>query len=70
MVADYDKTECLETSHYDAIHQNDIDHIRSYQISSLRTYKLYKISIALISISNHLGVFSKPITIRTMEACK
>lgn len=70
MVADYDKTKCLETLHYDVIHQKGIENIKSYQISSLRTYKLYNISIALISTSNHLGAFSKPIIKRTMEACK
>jgi hypothetical protein len=40
------------------------------ELFGLKPYHKYKISIALISISNRVGAFSSPITVRTMEACE
>lgn len=41
--------------------------LSQYEISNLKSYRLYNASISLMS-RTHLGVPSTPITVRTMEA--
>ena len=72
IVADFDKNLCLENENYEMfnVSNDDQKNTNLYQISNLKPYKIYNISIALISISGRSGAFSKPIMIRTLEGCE
>lgn len=67
IVADYDSSLCIESPTYEIFYDNHSSR-KVYQILSLKPYKQYNISIALISLSERSGAFSAPITIRTLEA--
>ncbi|XP_070497818.1 cytokine receptor isoform X3 [Chironomus tepperi] len=68
VVADFDKKLCLEDEIYEMFKVNNNNkNTNLYQITNLKPYKIYNISISLISISGRSGAFSKPIMIRTLE---
>ncbi|KAG5679709.1 hypothetical protein PVAND_009259 [Polypedilum vanderplanki] len=67
IIADYDRNLCMENPKHEIILDNH-DNRNIYQISSLKPYKQYNISVAMISTSERTGAFSTPITIRTLEA--
>jgi hypothetical protein len=69
IVADNDRNVCMENPKHEVIFDNH-DSRNVYQVSSLKPYKQYNISVALISTSERIGAFSIPITVRTLEACK
>jgi hypothetical protein len=70
VVADFDKKLCLENEVFELFNASNNQNTNLYQISNLKPYKIYNISIALISINGRSGAFSKPIMIRTLEGCE
>lgn len=70
ILAEHNKNQCIEAFENEIFFVNNDTSIHNYQLASLRAYKLYNISIALISTSNRMGSFNNPITVRTMEGCK
>lgn len=71
VVVDFDNNLCLE-NHFNEIFNasNVIYNSNLYEIKNLKPYRKYKISIALISTSGHVGAFSKPIFVKTLEGCE
>lgn len=63
---DEPSVNCLEPMLWNEATGNDL---RQFEIVNLKSYKYYRISIALLSNSRH-GVFKAPLCIRTLESGK
>ena len=60
---------CSEPSLSEIIILDEDDEIHRHEIVNLKSYKLYNISVALMSHSR-LGIPKSPITVRTLEGGK
>lgn len=63
----YDK--CSEPSLSEVVILSEDDEMYQYEIANLKSFKLYNISVALMS-HTRLGVPKSPITVRTLEGGK
>lgn len=61
--------KCSEPSLSEVVILNEEDELHQYEIADLKSYRLYNISVALMS-HTRLGIPKAPITIRTLEGCK
>lgn len=61
---------CDEPPIYRFVLLGDKMSINKHRLTSLRPYTKYNISVAMISISNRMGPFSKSILVQTIEGSK
>lgn len=68
VVANFNSDICLSNETFEDFDVNgDEQFLNKYLLTNLKPYKIYKVSISLISTSGRYGVLSKPLWIKTLE---
>lgn len=66
LLDDRDLNNCSESPRSEVVILSDDDEMHQLEISGLKSYRLYNVSVALMS-HTRLGIPKAPITVRTME---